>query len=123
MIRLTDVDESNWLEIARLSVSEAQRRFLAPPIGIIARGYVYRDCNARVIGICNDAEMVGVALVRDFIDEPVGYDLQQFIIDERFQNRGYGTAALHVYEKTGFADSGYVDESLPDCVNLICYLR
>ena len=151
MIRLTDVDESNWLEIARLSVSEAQRRFLAPPIGIIARGYVYRDCNARVIGICNDAEMVGVALVRDFIDEPVGYDLQQFMIDERFQNRGYGTAALelilaqlkaearfahvevcvkkddaaalHVYEKTGFADSGYVDESLPDCVNLICYLR
>lgn len=104
-----------------------------------------------MIGICNDAEMVGVALVRDFIDEPVGYDLQQFMIDERFQNRGYGTAALklilaqlkaearfdhvevcvkkdhaaalHVYEKTGFADSGYVDESLPDCVNLICYLR
>ena len=90
MIRLTDVDESNWLEIARLSVSEAQRRFLAPPIGIIARGYVYRDCNARVIGNSNDAEMVGVALVRDFIDEPVGYDLQQFILDERFHNRGIG---------------------------------
>lgn len=151
MIKLSEVDESNWLEIARLSVSEDQQRFLATPIGIIARGYVYRSCNARVIGIYDDAEVIGVALVRDFTDEPLGYDLQQFMIDKRFQNKGCGTAALklilaqlkaearfnrvevcvskadtaalHVYEKVGFVDSGYVDESLPDCVNLVYCLE
>lgn len=72
------------------------------------------------------------------------------MIDERFQNKGYGTEALqqvlnllkqegryggvevcvnrddiiaiHVYEKVGFVDSGYVDEELPDCLNLIYHL-
>ena len=147
MIHLVDVTEENWIEIASLSVAEAQKAFLAPAIGILARGYVYRDCNARVFGIADEKQMVGVALVRDFIEEPVGYDLQQFMIDARFQGKGYGTealqlilsrlreearyntvevcvkkaavAALRVYEKVGFVDSGYVDEDLPDCVNLV----
>ena len=85
--------------------------------------------------------------MKDFAEEPFGYDLQQFMIDRNSQNRGYGTAALklilaylkkegrfdHVeicvkkgdfsaiklYEKVGFKDSGYVDENLLDCVNMI----
>lgn len=147
MIHLVEVNEGNWLDIARLSVKEEQMGYLDRPIGIIARGYVYRDCNAKVFGIVEDKQIVGVALVRDFNDEPLGYDLQQFMIDQRFQNKGYGTqalylileylkkdgrfncvevcvnkadaAALRVYEKVGFVDSGYVDEELPDCLNLI----
>ena len=27
------------------------------------------------------------------------------------------------YEKVGFVDSGYIDECVPDCLNLIYYLR
>lgn len=147
MIHLVDVTEENWLAIANLAVAEDQKAFLAPAIGILARGYVYRECNARVIGIADAEHMVGVALVRDFTEEPVGYDLQQFMIDKRFQGKGYGTealrlilellqeegryntvevcvkkdaaVALRVYEKAGFVDSGYVDEDLPDCVNLV----
>ena len=69
------------------------------------------------------------------------------MIDRRFQNQGHGTealrlilahlaqegkydqvevcvhredaAALRVYEKVGFADTGYVDEDVPDCLNLM----
>ena len=151
MIHLVEVSEENWLQIAKLSVAEEQKSFLAPAIGILARGYVYRECNARVLGIADGEQMVGVALVRDFTEEPVGYELQQFMIDERFQGKGYGTealqlilkqlredgrydtvevcvkkaavAALRVYEKAGFADSGYVDEDLPDCVNLVYRFR
>lgn len=147
MIYLVEVTEENWLQIASLSVAEEQKTFLAPAIGILARGYVYRNCNARVFGIANEEQIVGVALVRDFLDEPVGYDLQQFMIDKRFQGKGYGTEALkqilellrqegkyntvevcvkkaaiealRVYEKVGFRDSGYVDEELSDCVNLV----
>lgn len=151
MIRLVEVNEDNWIDIARLSVAEEQKGYLDRPIGIIARGYVYRECNAHVFGIECEKQIVGVALVRDFTDEPLGYDLQQFMIDQRFQNKGYGTealrlildflkkdgrfervevcvnkadaAALRVYEKVGFVDSGYVDEELPDCLNLIYYLE
>lgn len=147
MIHLDEVTEENWLELASLKVSEEQKNFLAPAIGILARGYVYRNCNAHVFAISDENQMVGMALVRDFVDEPVGYDLQQFMIDSRFQNMGYGTEALkkilyvlkkearydhvevcvnkkdcqaiHVYEKVGFVDSGFVDEDLPECINLI----
>ncbi len=147
MIHLVDVNEENWIDIVRLKVNEEQQKYLDRPIGIIARGYIYRNCNARVLGIADDSQIVGVALVRDFTEEPLNYDLQQFMIDQRFQNKGYGTAALrlilnflkqegrfngvevcvnredamalHVYEKVGFVDSGYIDDELPNCLNLI----
>ena len=150
MIRLAEVTEENWLDIADLSVNDDQRRFVAPAIGILARGYVYRDCNARIYAIENDGTIVGTALVREFADEPLGYDLQQFMVDQRYQSKGYGSAALalildelrkegrydHVevcvkkddaaairlYGKHGFADSGYIDEDVPDSLNLICKL-
>lgn len=151
MISLEDVNESNWTKVARLSVSLEQQSFLDSPIGIIARGYVYRDCNARVFAIVNDDEIVGVALVRNLDEEPACYDLQQFMIDQRFQNRGYGTkalqliiemlskerkypcievcvnkrarAALTIYQKAGFADTGYIDDSAPECLNLMYYFN
>ena len=150
MVKLTDVTEDNWLDVASLSVKDNQKQYLAPAIGILARGYVYRNCNGRVFVIENDDAIIGVALVREFTDEPLGYDLQQFMIDQQYQGKGYGSAALelilselrkekhydHVevcvkkedaeairlYEKHGFIDSGYIDEDMPDSLNLICHL-
>ena len=150
MLKLIDVTEDNWMDIASLSVREDQKDYVAPAVGILARGYVYRDCGAKVYAFENDGVIVGTALVREFTDEPLGYDLQQFMIGAEHQRRGYGTQALrlileelrkearydHVelcvrkadteairlYEKLGFADSGYVDEDLPDCLNMICSL-
>lgn len=147
MIKLVEVNEANWLEIRSLSVSEGQDAFLDSPVGILARGYVYRHDRARVIGIENDDTVIGVALVRDLDDEPACYDLQQFMIDGRFQGKGFGTAALRMllselekerkydcvevcvkmndeaalrlYEKTGFVDTGYIDEEAPDSLNLM----
>ena len=151
MIRLAEITEENWLNAASLQVADDQKEYLAPALGILARGYVYRDCNARVFVIMDDNSIVGLALVRDFTEEPLGYDLQQFMIDKRYQDRGYGTQALrlildvlskeerfsqvevcvkkadskaiHMYEKCGFTDSGYIDEDVPDSVNLICSLE
>ena len=107
--------------------------------------------NARVIGIADGETAVGVALVKDLDEEPACYDLQQFLIDRRFQGRGYGTealrmilseleaerkygcaevcvkrddaTALRVYEKVGFTDTGYVDPDAPDCLNLMYVFR
>ena len=150
MIRLITVTEDNWLDVASLSVKESQRTYVAPAIGILARGYVYRDCNAKVYAVENDGVIVGTALVREFTDEPLGYDLQQFMIDQKYQRKGFGSQALkmiledlrqenhydhvelcvkkedaeaiHLYEKLGFVDSGYIDAGLPDSLNMICNL-
>lgn len=146
MIRLLDVNEENWSKVASLSVSRDQKAFLDTSVGIVARGYAYRSCRAKVIGIADDEQMIGVALVKDMDEEPACYDLQQFMIDARFQHKGYGTqalrlileqlcrerkyesvevcvhkealAALRMYEKLGFRDTGYMDENIPDCLNL-----
>ena len=152
MIRLVEIDENNWEEAARLGVREEQRAFLDSPAGILARGYAYRKNRARVIGIAvDDGRLAGLALVKDLDEEPACYDLQQFMIDRRFQGKGVGTAALkmilaelagerkydcvevcvkkddaaalRVYEKCGFEDTGYVDEDAPDCLNLMHYFR
>lgn len=149
-MKLVCVTEDNWLDVASLAVKEYQKNYVAPAIGILARGYVYRDCNAKVYAFDQDGVIVGMALVREFTDEPLGYDLQQFMIDGQYQRKGYGTQALllvldelrkenhydHVelcvkkadaeairlHEKCGFTDSGYVDEDLPDSMNMICCL-
>ena len=50
MIKLTEITEDNWLDAAGLTVSDEQKNFVATAVGIIARGYVYRDCNSNTIG-------------------------------------------------------------------------
>ena len=147
MVDLIELCEENWMDFAGLSVDESQKTFLASNIGIIARGYVYRNSRAKVIGIVSDGVPVGLAMVRDMEDEPACYELQQFMIDKNFQRKGYGLRALelilaalkaeqkydcvevcvkredaqaiHVYEKAGFVDSGYIDDTVPDCLNFV----
>ncbi len=146
MIHLSPITEENFLRVMHLSVAEDQKGFLSDPVGILARGYVYRDHNARVWAICHHDREIGLALVRDMTEEPACYELQQFMIDAQYQGHGYGYAALkiilsllqeegrfssvevcvncaavqalRVYQKAGFVDTGYVDESLPNCRNL-----
>ena len=147
MTVLKEIDENNWLQAAELKVAEEQKFFVARSIGILARGYVYRKDRAKVFAISDGTELVGLAMVRDLDEEPACYDLQQFMIDEKFQGKGHGTkalqeilkilgeeqkyycvevcvkkeakAAMRVYEKAGFRDTGYIDEDAPDSCNLI----
>ena len=147
MVRLIEINEENWLQARGLSVAEEQKGFLDSAVGILARGWLYRACRPRVIGIAKGESLVGLALVRDLDEEPACYDLQQFMIDFRYQGSGIGTealrqilseleqerkyacvevcvkqadtAALRLYEKAGFTDTGWIDDSAPDCVNLM----
>lgn len=84
MIKLIDINDENWIDAGRLSVSDEQQKYPDSPLGIIARGYIYRSCNARVIGIANDSQTIGIALVKDMDEEPACYDLQQFLIDKHY---------------------------------------
>ena len=135
------------MDFAGLSVDESQKQYLSSNIGIIARGYVYRECSTRVIGVVADGTPVGLAMVRNLNEEPACYDLLQFMIGSRYHGKGYCTEALglilsdlakeHRYdctevcvkkddaaavlvsEKAGFVDTGYIDEDAPDSLNLV----
>ena len=147
MLRLVDIDETNFFAARALSLREDQRRFLDSPLGILARGYVYREQRVRVLAVAHEDTVVGLLLVKDMDEAPACYDLQQFMIDARFQGKGCGAAALRmilselekerkydcvevcvkktdaaalrVYEKAGFVDTGYIDEDVPDALNLM----
>ena len=150
MLRLVDIDETNFFAARALSLREDQRRFLDSPLGILARGYVYREQRVRVLAVAHEDTVVGLLLVKDMDEAPACYDLQQFMIDSRFQGRGYGKtalgllldllraegkyshvevcvhrdnpAALALFTGAGFLDTGYVDPDLPACLNLMCRL-
>ena len=146
MIRLNDITEDNFFAARALAVAPEQRGFLDSAAGILARGYLYRHERARVWAISSGDTVVGLALVKDMDEAPACYDLQQFMIDARYQRRGYGAQALRLildrlagegkyacvevcvrrddlpalrlYQKAGFADTGYIDPDAPDCLNL-----
>ncbi len=151
MIKLIEVNEENWMAVAALRVKKEQKGYLDSALGILARGYAYRASRARVIALAEGETVVGVALVKDLDEEPACYDLQQFMIGEAWQGRGCGTealklilaelekerkypcvevcvkkgnaAALRLFEKLGFRDSGYIDPDVPDCLNLMYDFR
>ncbi|ODU56332.1 MAG: hypothetical protein ABT01_04140 [Clostridium sp. SCN 57-10] len=147
MVSLREVDEHNWPAAAALRVGDEQRGFVAPAMGILGRAYAYRRCRAAIYAVYRTETMVGLMMVRDLDEDPACYELQQFMIDCRYQGTGCGqsalrqlmqlltqekkypvvevcvnredAAALHVYQKVGFVHSGYVDENLPECVHLV----
>lgn len=145
-VLLIDVDEDNWTKLAALKLSQEQLKYVSNPIGILARAYVYRNHNARVFAIQKEEKIIGILMIRDINEEPICYELQQFLIDIRYQNQGYGyrtlklildylyierrydnvevcvkkedARAIHLYEKIGFKDTGYIDPDVDDAYNL-----
>lgn len=145
-MKLIEINESNWSKVACLKVSEDQKKFVAPAVGILARAYAMRKDRAEAMAFEVNGEIVGVTLIRDMYDEPSCYELQQLMIDISFQNKGYGQMALllilenlkaerqfetvevcvkrddlsaiHIYKKLGFIDTGYISQDAPDSCNL-----
>jgi diamine N-acetyltransferase len=104
MISLRPVDASNYEECIALSVASDQQRFVASNLQSLADAYVWREA-AEPYAVYADHEMVGFGLLFPFaggvadnsVPEPGterGYIIVRLMVDERFQGRGYGRAAL-----------------------------
>jgi diamine N-acetyltransferase len=104
MISLRPVDASNYEECIALSVAPDQQRFVASNLQSLADAYVWREA-AEPYAVYADDEMVGFGLLFPFaggvaddsVPEPGterGYIIVRLMVDERFQGRGYGRAAL-----------------------------
>jgi ribosomal protein S18 acetylase RimI-like enzyme len=142
MVSLINVTEDNYLTICALKVTEEQKGFLASPTGILARAYAKRNRNARALAITNNETIIGVLMYMELFEEPACYTIEQFLIDYRYQNMGFGrealqlvidildkekkyesveicvkmenTHAIRMFKTAGFVDMGYIDPDAPD---------
>ncbi len=92
MIKLTGVTEDNWLDVADLSVRDDQQ-------------YQGRGYGSAALG-----------LILEELRKEGHYDHVEVCVKKA------DTGAIRLYEKHGFVDSGYIDEEVPDALNLICRL-
>ena len=101
MIHLEVIDWKNYRQCCSLKISEKQKsnHSVAPNVAILARTYAYRNEGSCAYSIYNDNEMIGLLMYRDWGEPPKSYVLDQFMIDERFQGKGYGKALLNEVEK------------------------
>lgn len=142
MIRLSDINEENYLRVCDLELTAEQTAFVAAPMRILASAYAMRKQNARVWAIMHAETMVGIIMVKELFDDPACYTIEQFLIDYRHQNKGVGKTALQLvldilsdertheiieicvkmadanaiklYKNIGFVDTGYIDPANSD---------
>ncbi|WLD95344.1 GNAT family N-acetyltransferase [Alkalihalobacillus sp. AL-G] len=96
-IRLEQVTRDNWEVALRLKVKEEQRQFVPEVSVSLAKVYIKPDGdNVEYIpfAIYDGEKMVGFVMHAYEADTTDMYWINGFIIDERYQRRGYGRAAL-----------------------------
>jgi len=90
-IVLRPITKDNWETAARLEVREDQRDFITPNVWSIAEAQFHPW--TRPLAIYDGRVMVGFLVYgKDPQDDQ--YWLYRFMIDERYQSRGYGKKAL-----------------------------
>ncbi|MCM3741496.1 GNAT family N-acetyltransferase [Oceanobacillus luteolus] len=86
---LKTINEDNYEECLNLKVSVDNTDFVDPVAWSLAEAWVFYD-DSRPFAIYADDVMVGYVLM--YIGEE-NHQIINFMIDSRFQKRGYGTAA------------------------------
>ena len=97
-IELRAIDDGNRAAVAALTVTDSQKQFIATNKRSLetAAQEEHREV-ARPFAIYGDGELVGFAMFAFALNSPDPKDrywLWRFMIDQNFQGRGYGSAAL-----------------------------
>lgn len=96
-VTLREITPENFRECVNLKVADNQKTFVASNVYSIAQAKIFPSRNPFAI-YAND-EMVGFVMY-GFDEEDRRFYIGRLMIDERFQGKGYGTAAvLQVIEK------------------------
>lgn len=101
MIQLKAITKDNFNECIHLDLEDDQWKFVAANIYSIAGAYVAltnNDFIPMLYAIYSEETMVGF-LAMSYERDGNGvyfYDIYRFMIDKRYQNRGYGKSALKV---------------------------
>ncbi len=92
MIKLEEITADNFEDVLNLKVSKNQENFVSTTAYSLAQAYVYRE-NAYPFAIYADDTLVGFIMF-GFYESRNQYTLWKFLIDEKYQNKGYGKIAL-----------------------------
>jgi diamine N-acetyltransferase len=93
---LRPLTEENRPALEALRVATAQRAFVSSVTDSLAEAQRYADANPLVFGLYDRETPVGFVMIADEVDDPdyIAHFVWKLLIDERFQRRGFGTAAL-----------------------------
>ena len=92
MIRLKPVTKENIEDVLALRVREDQKGFVISTAESLAKAYVYSE-TAYPFAVYEEEMLVGFIMM-GFYAVKNYYTLWEFMIDHRYQNRGYGRQAL-----------------------------
>ena len=92
MVVLRRITKENLDEVLNLSVFEHQDLFVSSTAVSLAQAYVYQE-TAFPFAIYDDDTVVGFIML-GYYESKKQYTLWKFLIDKKYQNKGYGREAL-----------------------------
>lgn len=92
MVELRKVTKENFEEVIRLSVADNQASFVASNVYSLAQAGVYQE-TAFPFAIYADDNLVGFIMM-GYYEKESQYTLWRFMIDKKYQGKGYGKLAL-----------------------------
>jgi len=140
MVELREITKDNLDAVLNLDVSEHQTGYVSSTAASLAQAYVYRD-TAFPFAVYADNILVGFIML-GYYETRDQYTLWKFLIDKKYQNKGYGKEALqqgiqylqntfhakeiytgvslgneqakHVYKSLGFVETGFVEDGMEE---------
>ena len=96
MVSLRPLSDSNRAVLEALHVSAAQLQFVSSVADSLQEAAEHPGGRAICFGVYDNDTPVGFVMIADEVDGPpyIPQFLWKLLIDERYQRRGYGTAAL-----------------------------
>ena len=145
MVELRAVTQDNLEDVLNLNILEQQEAFVSSNAYSLAQAYVYRE-TAFPFAIYADNTIVGFIML-GYYEDRKQFTLWKFMIDKRYQNKGYGRQALkqgivylkdklgareiytgvtlgndkakHLYSSVGFKETGLIEDNMEE-MKFIC---
>lgn len=92
MVSIRPVTRENLEEVLALRVAEGQEKYVISNAESLSRAYVYSE-TAYPFAIYDDDIIVGFIMM-GYYEAKRYYTLWEFMIDHKYQNKGYGRQAL-----------------------------
>ena len=146
LVVLKEITKENLDEILSLSVADDQKSFVSTNAESLAQAYVYSD-TAYPFAVYDDDTIVGFIMM-GYYEVKEYYTLWKFMIDKRYQNRGYGRQALelgiqylrnrfnvseiytgvipgntiakNLYKSVGFKETGVIESGMEEMRLVLC---
>jgi diamine N-acetyltransferase len=90
-VTLRAISPDNWLECLNLEVQDDQQAFIPPNVYSLAQAKVFAECIP--LAIYAGERMIGFLMYEFAPDSSIPWIIR-FMIDHKYQGRGYGRAAL-----------------------------